>query len=77
MPKATLKLARAAKQRAAELFGDLPGLVGIGVCKNESGDYAVKINLDSEPTRAGRSRLPKTISGVPVAVEIVGRVKPR
>lgn len=77
MPKITLQLARAAKLRAAELLEDLPGLVGIGVCKTDAGGYAVKVNLESEPTRAGREKLPKVIAGVPVAVEVVGRIKPR
>ncbi len=77
MAKATLQLARAAKRRAAEMLGDLPGLVGIGLTKTARGGYAVRVNLEREAARAGRGRVPKTIGGVPVAVAAVGRVRAR
>jgi hypothetical protein len=75
VPKVTLQLARSAKQRAAEMLGDLPGLVGIGLTKTVRGGYALKVNLETEPP--SRRRVPKTIGGVPVAVEVVGRVRAR
>jgi hypothetical protein len=75
--KVTLQLARSAKERAAELLGNLPGLIGIGLTKSARGGYALKVNLESEPTPARRSKLPKAIDGVPIAFEVVGRIKAR
>lgn len=77
MAKVTLQLARAAKRRAVELLCDLPGVVGIGVCRTPRGGYGVKVNLERVPPRSGRGSVPKSIAGVPVAVEVVGRIKPR
>jgi hypothetical protein len=75
--KITLQLARAAKHRAAELLADLPGLVGIGLTKSSDNGYALKVNLEAPPPRNRLSKLPKAIDGVPVAFEVVGRLRPR
>lgn len=72
--RASIQLARSAKQRALELLGDLPGLVGIGLCKVGDG-YGLKVNLEAAPPR--RARVPKSIDGVPVNVQVVGRLRPR
>ena len=68
----TLETARAAKSAAVRLFGELPGVNGIGLCRRD-GDYAVKINLE-DPSVA---EIPDTIEGVGVVVEVVGAVRPR
>lgn len=75
--KVSLKLARSAKRRAAALLENLPGLVGIGLCKTSEGGYALKVNLEREPTPARREKVPKRIEGVPVAIEVVGKLKAR
>lgn len=59
------------------MLGDLPGLVGVGLTRTARGGYAVRVNMESEPNRRGRPRVPKTIGGVPVAVQVVGRVRAR
>lgn len=76
MARISIKLARSAKQRAIELLSDLPGLVGIGVIKVDDG-YAVRVNLDAEPSGPNRRKVPKTIDGVPVAVEVTGPIRAR
>jgi hypothetical protein len=68
----TLEQARAAKGRALEVFGALGTVVGVGLTRVDGG-YGVKVNLESAPP-AG-TRLPDAVDGVPVRVEVVGRVK--
>jgi hypothetical protein len=70
----TLEQARAAKESARTLLAALPGLVGVGITKIGE-DYALKVNL-SAPLPVGVSA-PERISGVPVCVEVVGRIKKR
>ncbi|HVU88744.1 MAG TPA: hypothetical protein VHD36_15590 [Pirellulales bacterium] len=70
----SLQRARAAKAKAAETFGKLASVVGIGITKVDD-DYALKVNLDSEPP--ADVTLPTEVSGVPVKVEIVGQIKKR
>jgi hypothetical protein len=67
-----LEQARAAKGRALELFGTLATVVGVGLTRVDSG-YGVKVNLESAPP-AG-TQLPNAVDGVPVQVEVVGRLK--
>ncbi len=70
----SLEHVRAAKGEAAEVFGKLASVVGIGITKiNDS--YALKVNLDSEPP--AEVTLPTEVSGVPVQVEVVGPIKKR
>ena len=73
MPTITLDQARAAKAVAKRQFKRYK-LVGVGITR-VSGAYAVKVNL-SEPPAPG-AKLPSEISGVPIRVEITGRITPR
>jgi hypothetical protein len=68
----TLEQVRAAKEPAAEVFGRLAEVVGVGITRIE-GDYALKVNLRSEPPEG--VQLPDQIDGVPVRVEVVGTVR--
>ena len=70
---ANLKEAQAAKSRAAKVFGDLVGDVAIGIMKLGDDRFGLKVNLTEEPAE-GLS-LPDEIEGVPVTVEVVGRIR--
>jgi hypothetical protein len=70
---ATLKEARAAKAKAAELVKGHPAVNGVGITRDGDG-YAVKLNLSTRPKA---DPLPKQIDGVPVHIETVGSIKKR
>ena len=70
----SLERARAAKESAKAQLSSLPGLAGIGITK-VGDDFAIKVNL-REPLPAGVSA-PERIDGVPVCVEVVGRITKR
>lgn len=66
-----LEAARAAKPRAKELFGKFGVVNGAGLTR-VGNRYAVKVNFETEP-RAD-AELPREVSGVPVVVQVVGRI---
>ena len=68
----TLDEARAAKSRALDLFRHKAAVVGVGITRIDGG-YGVKVNLESAPD--SKTRLPETIDGVPIRVEIVGKIR--
>ena len=70
MGQVSLERARRAKAEVLRRFGDLAGLVGVGITKIGE-DYAVKVNLARRSQRA--QRLPSDIDGVAVRVEVVGQ----
>ena len=70
----TIEQARAAKESAKALLASLPGVVGVGITKIGD-DYALKVNLNA-PLPADASA-PDLIGGVPVLVEVVGRITKR
>ncbi len=74
MNRSTLEEARAAKKRALDIYGPLAKVVGVGITQVDGG-YAVKVNLRAKPT--GGVELPESIEGVPVQLEIVGRIVKR
>ena len=72
----SLEAARAAKQRAAEVFGPLVGdEVAVGITRLDDEGFCLKVNLTSEPGRG--VTLPDEVEGVPVQVEVVGRIRKR
>jgi len=71
---ADINTARRAKAKVLSLFGNLAQVNGIGIGRVEDG-YCVKINLNEYPPEA--VRLPDDIDGVPVQVEVVGRIVKR
>jgi hypothetical protein len=72
---ASLKDAQAAKGRAAKVFGDLVGDVAVGIMKLGEDRFGLKINLTERP--ADGIVLPEDIEGVPVKVEVIGRIRKR
>jgi hypothetical protein len=68
----TLDEARAAKARALNEFRRKASVVGVGITRIDGG-YGVKVNLDS-PTDPD-AELPEAIDGVPVRVEVVGKIR--
>lgn len=73
MPKqSAINLARAAKERAKKLFSEVPAVVGLGLTKIDD-QYAVKVSLQSALPKAVKA--PRTINGVPISYEIVGRIR--
>jgi hypothetical protein len=69
---ATLTQARAAKAEVAKRLSGHPLVNGIGIAR-VNGGYAGKVNL-SAPVRNG---MPRTVAGVPVKTEVVGRISRR
>ena len=74
MYKVTLDKARAAKASAAEVFGRLLDVVAVGITRTHRG-YTLKVNVRKAPP--AKTKLPRTIRGVPVRLEIVGRLRQR
>lgn len=66
--------ARAAKARVSTLLPKQLKVNGVGITQVGE-DYAVKVNL-AEPPGEGVS-LPDQLDGVPVVVEVVGRIQKR
>ncbi len=66
-----LDRARAAKARAHAVFSKLGNVVGVGITTIGS-EFGLKINLASAPKSR---KLPTEVDGVPVRVEIVGRIR--
>lgn len=69
-----LNRARAAKSALLESVGAHPAVRGVGVTRSGEG-YAVKLNL-AEPRPRGL-KVPKAVMGVPVVVDVVGRIVAR
>lgn len=69
-----LDKARAAKARAHEVFSKLADVVGVGITTIGS-EYGLKVNVSSPPPPS--SVLPKEVDGVPVRMEVVGKIRKR
>jgi hypothetical protein len=74
MKGASIDEARAAKARALEIFGRLGDVVGVGLTRVDDG-YGLKVNLRAPVARG--ATLPESVEGVPVRVEVVGRIRAR
>ena len=70
-----LTQARAAKAKALQLFNQLTGGAAVGVTRQRSGAYGLKVNLTKAP--AANVTLPTEIDGVPIQIEVVGLVRKR
>lgn len=64
--------AKRAKRHASDVFGQFGPVNGIGVTKTDSG-FAVKVNFEREPEDP--TGIPSTIDGVPVQIEVVGKIR--
>ncbi len=72
----SLELARAAKQRVAQVFVPLVGEeVAVGITRLGEDSFALKVNLTLEP--GPDVELPDEIEGVPIQVEVVGKIRKR
>lgn len=69
-----LEAARAVKSRALSLFSGLGEVNGVGITRVGNG-YGLKVNLSAPPREA--VSLPDEIDGVPIVVEVVGRITKR
>jgi hypothetical protein len=69
MNTCTLSQARAAKQQALKTLATLAPVTGIGITRIDQG-YGLKVNLE----RAPAAPLPSDVDGVPVRVEVVGKI---
>jgi hypothetical protein len=74
MSPRSLAEARAAKADAIEIFSKLADVAGVGITRIADG-YGLKVNLATPATKG--TKLPASVHGVPVRVDIVGRVKRR
>ena len=73
-PIFTIEAARAAKNKVMELISGVGQVNGVGITR--VGDsYAVKLNLSEQP--AGGVELPPEMDGVPIVVEVVGKISKR
>ena len=70
----TLDRARAAKARAHKVFSKLADVVGVGITTIGS-EYGLKVNVSSPPPSS--TTLPSEVDGVPVRVEVVGKIRKR
>ncbi len=72
----SLESARAAKRRAAQVFVPLVGEeVAVGITRLDNDCFCLKINLTSAPDPD--VELPDEVEGVPVQVEVVGKIRKR
>ena len=67
----TIVQAREAKTAAKAAFSRIGRVVGVGITRINQ-DYAVKINLRSQP--AHDVWIPREVNGVPILVEVVGKI---
>ena len=70
-----LTRARVAKSKALELFDSLVGGAAVGLTRQRSGAYSLKVNLTEPP--AANVTLPTEIDGIPLKIEIVGPIRKR
>lgn len=66
-----LEAARAAKGKARTIFARYGQVSGVGITR-KGDDYAVKVNLESDPHAT--CEWPEEIDGVPVVVHVVGPI---
>jgi hypothetical protein len=71
---ATLAQARAAKHAAAAAFERFGDIVGVGIALMGTG-YGIKINFRAPPRTD--EKIPETVDGVPVKVEVTGTITAR
>jgi len=70
-----MQRAYAARDKARELLGDLPGINGVGITWDDAGEPCVRVNVERSISDENRRRIPKAIDDVPVLVEIIGPIR--
>jgi hypothetical protein len=68
----TLEEARAAKSKATALLAALP-VVGVGITRIGDG-YGLKVNLSA---KVADDAIPHHVDGVPIKMEVVGKIGKR
>jgi hypothetical protein len=74
MEGVSIERARAAKTQILAELANLPQINGVGLLRTDQG-YAVKVNL-SGPLE-NEETIPHEVDGVPIVVDIVGRIEAR
>jgi len=74
MDEKKLEAVRRVKERFVEMKPEGIDVVGVGIGLSGS-DLALKVNLGSPP--ADKSALPKSIDGVPIIYDVVGKIRAR
>ena len=69
--KYTLKEMATIQTEFEHKFAGLPGVTGIGLGKSRSGEYELKVYVDS--IQSSR-RLPQRFKEAPVSVEVTGKI---
>jgi hypothetical protein len=64
--------ARKAKSEAARVFTQYGELAGVGITRGADG-FALKVNFTEQPSDP--ENLPPDIEGVPVQIDVIGRVR--
>ena len=54
----------------------LPGVVSVGIGRNDAGNPAIVIGVDRE-RQAGDAELPTSLEGYPVVVQVIGEIRAR
>ena len=79
----TKEEARAAKEKFSEQFlnGDFNSAArlpvnSVGVGRDTTSGYVVRVGLERPMTKAEDTRLPKIYDGVPVRYEVIGPIRP-
>lgn len=75
MTGVSLSEAQKAKSKVAKIFSPLVGVVAVGITRTDDDNYGLKVNLTSPP--GDEVILPTDIDGVPVQVEVVGKIRKR
>jgi hypothetical protein len=73
----SLNEAKQAKAKASQVFTPLVGEVAVGIMRLGQGqdDFGLKVNLTEPPDED--VSLPTEVDGVPVKVEVVGKIRKR
>jgi hypothetical protein len=55
-------------------FLDLPGVVSVGIGLDPNGNQAIIVGLDA-PSHETEAKIPPTVKGFPVIVQVIGSLK--
>jgi hypothetical protein len=70
----TMKQALDVKAKVSELLRGLPGISGVGVTWDASGQPVVRVNVANGMGASDRRRIPSQLDKVPILVEEVGAI---
>ncbi len=69
----TVDRAEAAKRQILDRLAGVPGVRGIGLARLAEGGFCVKVNFANTPPEG---LIPDDVDGVPVIIDVVGRISP-